>query len=74
MFVDVETSMGAPPVETPLTPVLPDVLDGGDGVDGVAGTESAVQNLFNFGRHLVRAEHYRDLRVSAFAEWSRAVT
>jgi len=24
-------------------------------------------------RHLVRAEHYRNLRVSAFAEWSRAV-
>jgi hypothetical protein len=34
---------------------------------------AAVQNLFNLGRHLVRAEHYRDLRVSAFAEWSRAV-
>jgi putative transposase len=34
---------------------------------------AAVQNLFNLGRHLVRAEHYRNLRVSAFAEWSRAV-
>jgi putative transposase len=34
---------------------------------------AAVSNLFNPGRHLVRAEHYRDLRVSAFAEWSRAV-
>ena len=34
---------------------------------------AAVQNLFNLGRHLVRAEHYRDLRMSAFAEWSRAV-
>ena len=34
---------------------------------------AAVQNLFNLGRHLVRAQHYRDLRVSAFKEWSRAV-
>lgn len=32
-----------------------------------------VQNLFDFGRLLVRAEHYRNLRVSAFNEWSRAV-
>jgi putative transposase len=37
------------------------------------GTHAAVGNLFNLGRHLVRAEHYRDLRVSAFSEWSRAV-
>jgi putative transposase len=34
---------------------------------------AAVSNLFNLGRHLVRAEHYRDLRVSAFDEWNRAV-
>ena len=34
---------------------------------------AAVSNLFNLGRHLVRARHYRDLRVSAFEEWSRAV-
>ena len=34
---------------------------------------AAVHNLFNLVRHLVRAQHYRDLRVSAFAEWSRAV-
>jgi len=34
---------------------------------------AAVSNLFNLGRHLIRAKHYRDLRVSAFAEWSRAV-
>ena len=34
---------------------------------------AAVQNLFNLGRHLLRAQHYRDLRVSAFGEWSRAV-
>ena len=37
-------------------------------------THAAVSNLFNLGRHLVRAEHYRDLRMSAFAEWSRAVS
>jgi putative transposase len=36
-------------------------------------THAAVSNLFNLGRHLVRAEHYRNLRVSAFREWSRAV-
>ena len=35
---------------------------------------AAVSNLFNLGRHLVRAEYYRDLRISAFGEWSRAVT
>ena len=34
---------------------------------------AAVANLFNLGRHLVRARHYRDLRASAFGEWSRAV-
>ena len=34
---------------------------------------AAVQNLFNLGRHLVRAQHYRDLRISAFGEWGRAV-
>ena len=34
---------------------------------------AAVSNLFNLGRHLIRAEHYRDLRTSAFTEWSRAV-
>jgi putative transposase len=37
------------------------------------GGHAAVSNLFNRGRHLVRAEHYRNLRVSAFTEWSRAV-
>ena len=36
-------------------------------------THAAVQNLFNLGRHLVRAQQYRDLRISAFNEWSRAV-
>ena len=34
---------------------------------------AAVSNLFNLGRHLVSAQHYRDLRVSAFEKWSRAV-
>ena len=34
---------------------------------------AAVSNLFNLGRHLVRAEHYRNLRVSAFRDWSRVV-
>ena len=37
------------------------------------GTHAAVSNLFNLGRHLVHVEHYRDLRMSAFGEWSRAV-
>ena len=37
------------------------------------GAHAAVSNLFNLGRHLVRAQHYRDLRISAFAEWERAV-
>ncbi|MDE0929444.1 MAG: hypothetical protein OSA77_02060 [Halioglobus sp.] len=37
------------------------------------GTHAAVSNLFNIGRHLVGAEHYRDLRGSAFAEWNRVV-
>jgi putative transposase len=34
---------------------------------------AAVSNLFKLGRHLIQAEHYRDLRVSEFADWSRAV-
>jgi putative transposase len=37
------------------------------------GAHAAVSNLFNLGRHLIRAEHYRDLRMSAFKEWGRAV-
>ena len=36
------------------------------------GAHAVVHNLFNLGRHLVSANHYRDLRVSALAEWSRA--
>lgn len=38
------------------------------------GTQAAVSNLFNLGRHLVGAQHYRDLRISAFSEWSRVVS
>jgi len=34
---------------------------------------AAVSNLFNLARHLVRVQHYRDLRVSTFAEWNKAV-
>jgi transposase-like protein len=37
------------------------------------GSHAAVSNLFNFGRHLVSAEYYRDFRGSSFTEWSRAV-
>ena len=37
------------------------------------GAHATVQNLFNLGRHLVRAEHYRNLRISAFEEWGRSV-
>lgn len=35
------------------------------------GAHAAVYNLFNLGRHLIRAEHYRNLRINAFSEWSR---
>jgi putative transposase len=38
------------------------------------GVHAAVSNLFNLGRHLIKAEHYRNLRIGAFAEWSKAVT
>jgi putative transposase len=37
------------------------------------GAHAAVHNLFNWGRHLARAQHYRNLRMSALVEWSRAV-
>jgi putative transposase len=37
------------------------------------GPHAAVQKLFNIVRHLVRAEHYRALRVNAFEERSRAL-
>jgi len=32
---------------------------------------TAVCNLFNFGRHLVSAGNYRDLRQGAFASWKK---
>ena len=35
---------------------------------------AAIGNLFNLGRHLIRAEHHRNLRVNAFAEWGRVIT
>ena len=34
---------------------------------------AAVYNLFNLGRHLVGAEHYKKLRIDAFGQWSIAV-
>lgn len=37
------------------------------------GVHAAVYNLFNLGRHLVGAEHYRNLRISAFNDWGMAV-
>ena len=37
------------------------------------GAHAAVYNLFNLGRHLVGAEHYRNLRISAFNDWKMAV-
>lgn len=37
------------------------------------GAHAAVSNLFNLGRHLVRAQHFRDLRTGAFSEWRRVV-
>lgn len=37
------------------------------------GAHAAVSNLCNLGRHKVGAHHYRDLRISAFTQWSRAV-
>jgi putative transposase len=37
------------------------------------GVHAAVSNLFNLGRDKVDARYYRDLSISAFTEWSRAV-
>ena len=34
---------------------------------------AAVYNLFNLGRHLVGAGHYRTLRTDAFGQWTIAV-
>jgi putative transposase len=37
------------------------------------GVHAAVYNLFNLGRHLIKAEHYRNLREGAFERWVEAV-
>jgi len=37
------------------------------------GARAAVSNPLNLARHRVRAEYYRNFRISAFADWSRAV-
>ena len=34
---------------------------------------AAVYNLFNLGRHLVSATHYKKLRIDAFGQWTIAV-
>jgi putative transposase len=34
---------------------------------------AAVYNLFNLGRHLVRAKTYRFFRLRAFASWKNTV-
>ena len=34
---------------------------------------AAVYNLFNLGRHLVSAGHYKKLRIDAFVQWTMAV-
>ena len=34
---------------------------------------AAVDNLFNLGRHLIGAEHYRSLRIRALNEWEVVV-
>lgn len=36
-------------------------------------THASVYNLFNLGRHLTSASHYRFLRTNTFTEWSRAI-
>ena len=38
----------------------------------VLSVHATVYNLFNLGRHLVRAEHYRTLRISPFIDWNVA--
>jgi len=37
------------------------------------GVHSTVYNLFNLGRHLISASHYRLIRMRAFASWKSAV-
>lgn len=40
---------------------------------GFLGVHAAVYNLFNLGRHLVPAQHYRNLRQDAFTRWTEIV-
>ena len=44
-----------------------------DAAGRFVGVHAAVSNLFNLGRHLVAANHYRTLRQGAFTSWDRAV-
>jgi putative transposase len=37
------------------------------------GVHSTVYNLFNLGRHLISASHYRFFRMRAFASWKSVV-
>jgi putative transposase len=37
-------------------------------------SHAAVHNLFNLGRHLISARHYRMFRQRAFASWKRVAT
>ena len=37
------------------------------------GVHAVVYNLFNLGRHLISASHYRLFRMRAFASWKNAV-
>ena len=37
------------------------------------GVHAAIYNVFNLGRHLISAKHYRSLRMGAFASWKVAV-
>jgi putative transposase len=37
------------------------------------GVHAAVYNSFNLGRHLILAEHYRNLRRGSFGRWTEAV-
>ena len=34
---------------------------------------ASVYNLFNLGRHLIKASYYRNLRMSAFSQWAEVV-
>ena len=36
------------------------------------GAHSAIYNLFNHGRHLAAARHYRNMRTNAFQIWQEA--